>query len=73
MLRRNRRNVPKFQNFDEIIISHENSKSLQLKKKYKNQNPVDTEVQNCSQICGIHITTDNALLASTGINHVEGN
>ena len=70
-MRRNKRNMPKFQDFDELIISVPNNK-LQYKKKYKVTTPVDTGVQNCIDICGNYVTTDNPALAHVGITHVEG-
>lgn len=69
--RGNKRNLPKFQDFDDLICTLENAKNA-FKKKYKITNPVDTAIQNCHEVGGIYVTTDNPTLASTGITHVEG-
>jgi dynein intermediate chain 2 len=66
-----RRNWPKFQDLDELITTIDNTKAT-FKKKLRHRNIIDTGVQNCSLVCGIYVTTDNPLIASTGVNHVEG-
>jgi hypothetical protein len=65
MLRRNRRNLPKFQDFDDIVATFDSSKAL-YKKKYKIVSPVERSIQNCSQVGGIYVTTDNPTLMHTG-------
>jgi hypothetical protein len=44
MMRRNKRNLPKFQDFDELVFSVANTKA-NYKKKYKVVTPVDTGIQ----------------------------
>lgn len=63
--------MPKFQDFDELIISIPNTKPL-YKKKYKIVSPVETGIQNCIDIAGNYVTTDNPSLCAIGITHVEG-
>lgn len=70
-MRRNKRNLPKFQDYDELIISLPNNKA-HYKKKYKIVSPVETGVQNCLEVAGTFVTTDNPSLESVGITHVEG-
>lgn len=70
-MRRSKRNMPKFQDFDELIISVPCSKAL-YKKKYKIESPVETGTQNCLEVAGTIVTTDNPSLAHVGITHVEG-
>jgi dynein intermediate chain 2, axonemal len=70
-MRRNKRNMPKFQDFDELIISVPNNKPL-YKKKYKVVSPVEAAIQNCLDVAGTYVTTDNPTLAHIGITHVEG-
>lgn len=71
MMRRSKRNMPKFQDFDELVISVPNSKAT-YKKKYKVVSPVETAIQNCLSVAGTFVTTDNPSLAHIGITHVEG-
>jgi hypothetical protein len=62
MLRRNnKRNQPKFQDFDELIISVANSKA-QYKKKFNIISPVEKDIQNCHECIGTFVTTDNPAL-----------
>lgn len=67
-----RRLREKLQNFDELIVTLENAKPPPPPKKKIRDGLFDTGIQNCTQICGIYVTTDNPTLKSTGINHVEG-
>jgi hypothetical protein len=62
--------LPKFSDFDELILSVAQNKSL--KKKYNFDNPVETGIQNTHQVCGIYITTENPKMVSTSVLHVEG-
>lgn len=71
MLRRSKRNLPKFNDFDELIISVANQKAT-YKKKYKIVSPIETGTQNCLQVAGAYVTTDNPTLSHVGITHVEG-
>lgn len=43
-MRRNKRNLPKFQEYDELVFSVPNTKA-NYKKKYKVVTPVDTGIQ----------------------------
>lgn len=68
MLRRNnKRNLPKFQDFDELVISVPNTKA-QYKKKFNIISPVDRDIQNCHECIGTYVTTDNPALKVTQIN-----
>lgn len=70
-MRRNKRNLPKFKDFDELNISIPNTKA-HYKKKYKVVSPVETGTQNCLEVSGTFVTTDNPNLSHVGITHVEG-
>jgi hypothetical protein len=48
-MRRGKRNMPKFQDFDELIISVPNTKA-NYKKKYKVVTPVDLGTQVCEKL-----------------------
>lgn len=70
-MRRNKRNSPKFQDYDELITSLPNTKAY-YKKKYQIVSPVELAIQNCLEVAGTYVTTDNPSLAHVGITHVEG-
>ncbi|KAG5685027.1 hypothetical protein PVAND_014230 [Polypedilum vanderplanki] len=67
-MKRYRRTIPKFKDFDEVIVSYEKTK----KKRIKILNPCDNAIQNCSFSCETYVTTENPILVSSGVNHVEG-
>lgn len=69
MLRRLRE---KLQNFDELVVTLDGAQAKPPPTKKKHPGAVESGIQNCNQICGIYVTTDNPTLKSTGINHVEG-
>jgi len=60
-----------FNDYDELIISMSNTKSV-YKKKYRIVTPVDNGTQNCLEVVGTYVTTDNPSLSHIGITHVEG-
>jgi dynein intermediate chain 2 len=63
--------MPKFQDFDELIVNLASNKA-HYKKKYRVETPVETGTQNCLEVSGTFVTTDNPNLAHVGITHVEG-
>ena len=74
MLKKNRRfmyaNMPKFQDCDELVCSIPPNRVL--KKKYNIVSPVEFGIQNCLEVAGQYVTTDNPRLCHVGITHVEG-
>jgi dynein intermediate chain 2, axonemal len=63
--------MPKFQDFDELVISIANTKAL-LKKKFRIESPAETATQNCLKVAGTNVITDNPALKDIGITHIEG-
>lgn len=62
--------LPKFSDYDELIFTIQQNKTL--KKKYNFINPVETGIQNTHEVAGIYVTTDNPKMVSTAVTHIEG-
>jgi len=58
---RKKKNLPKFQDYDELIVSIVNAKA-HYKKKYNIISPVESGIQNCHECIGTYVTTDNPAL-----------
>lgn len=72
MFRRNKKNLPKFQDYDELIVSIANAKA-QYKKKFNILSSVESSIQNCHECIGTYVTTDNPALKVNEIENVKIN
>lgn len=63
-------NMPKFQDCDELVCTIPPNRVF--KKKYKNISPVEFGIQNCREVAGQSVTTNNPQSCHVGITHVEG-